>query len=346
MIQDENISPLIEQRPPDKRRWSFILKFCFSLSLITLVLFFVDFRELINIIVSVNQSYLVAFVVLFHLDRALMAYKWNPLLLAVDIRLPFSVLFRTYFVSLLPSVFLPSTIGGDLFRLHSLSRYKVDTSGVIASMIIERLIGFAAMLFLASLSLGLGFYLMGDSWIPLKEIKWIVAIGVVVIASVIVTTHGAIRNVITRLAEQFGNYPVIEKIQRIYTLACRYRHHGRTISIVSAWTLVEQTAPVLGTILLVYAFHIDISWLEVFVIIPVTTLIIRLPISINGFGVKEGLYLTLFGLLGVSASQAFLLSTAGRVLPLLFALPWGIHYIMTDQQRALSNARLTIAKPR
>jgi len=261
-------SPVVEQSSKKDRGWPFILKVVLSLGLVVVVLSFVDFPELIKLLGNVNPLYLVCFVALVHVDRALMAYKWNPLLLAVNIRLPFSVLFRAYFVSLLPSVFLPSTLGGDLFRVHALSRYKVDTSGVIASMIMERLIGFATMLFLASLSIGLGFYLMRDNWIPLTDIKWIVAIGVVIIAGVMTTVHSGFRNVIARQAERFRKYPLVEKLHHIYTLSCRYRNHPRTISSVSAWTLLEQTAPVFQIILMVYAFHINVSWLAVFAIIP------------------------------------------------------------------------------
>jgi len=76
-----------------------------------------------------------------------------------------------------------------------------------------------------------------------------------------------------------------------------------------------------------YSLHIDLSPLELMAIIPLTMLATRLPISLDGLGVEEGIYVVLFALIGVSASEAFLLSATERVLSLICLLPWGIHFI-------------------
>ena len=48
--------------------------------------------------------------------------------------------------------------------------------------------------------------------------------------------------------------------------------------------------------LLAQALHIDVSLVELVAIIPLIVLIVRLPLSIQGFGVQEGLYVALFSL--------------------------------------------------
>jgi hypothetical protein len=86
--------------------------------------------------------------------------------------------------------------------------------------------------------------------------------------------------------------------------------------------------PILATALVVLSLHIDVSIAELLAMIPLIQLAGRLPISLDGLGVKDGLYLVLLGWVGVPASEAFLLSTIGRILPLLSCLPWGIHYML------------------
>jgi uncharacterized protein (TIRG00374 family) len=311
-----------------KRNWLwFILKLLLSFGLVGVILWFVDFRQVLEIILSLNAWYLFAAAILIYLDRLLMAYKWNQLLQAVDVRVPLFLLFRTYAVAPLSGILLPSTIGGDVFRLYSLSRRRVDTKAVFASMVVERMIGFTAGLLLASLSLALMSYLLRDSLVHVVGASSTLITGGLITAGLIGAMHPMSRRYAGKLVGRFAADSVVEKVHHIYTLCCEYRKHLRTVAAVSTWTLLEQMFPVLSNALMAYSLHIDLSLLELMAIIPVAMLATRLPISLNGLGVEEGIYVVLFGAVGVSASEAFLLSATGRVLPLICLLPWGIHSI-------------------
>jgi uncharacterized protein (TIRG00374 family) len=314
-----------------KSRGQFLLRLVVSLGFIGVVLYFINIREVVDATFALNPWYLIAAFVLTYLDRALMSYKWN-LLLAINVKLPFFVLFRTYLVAPLCGMLFPSTIGGDLFRLYSLSRYKVNASDVVASMLMERLIGFVALLALASLSLGGASYVMQDRWAAFGGIWWALLIGAMTSVGVIGAMHGVGGKYMNQLAERCSSYPIVGKLYRVYVACCAYRNHLRTVAVVCAWSLLEQMTPILTNILLVQALHIHVSWLELVAIIPVIVLAIRLPISFDGVGVQEGLYVALFGLVGVSASEAFLLSTMARVTPLLCALPWCIPYMLKSNR--------------
>ena len=75
MNQSKSMSIVSGHNSHRKSGWLLILKLCLSVGLIVVVLSFVDLRELINVVFNINPLYLVAFVALIHLDRALMAYK-------------------------------------------------------------------------------------------------------------------------------------------------------------------------------------------------------------------------------------------------------------------------------
>jgi uncharacterized membrane protein YbhN (UPF0104 family) len=310
------------------RRWQHILKLVFGLGLLAVVLLFVDVHHMVAVLGTSNPWYLVGVIVLVHFDRALMAYKWKQLLLPVDIKISFFLLFRIYSVAPLCGALLPSTIGADAFRLYSLSRYKVDLKAVAASMIVERTIAFAAVLLLATCSLVLMSRLLKDSWFHLVGVWSALGSAILVSTAVMGVIHPESRQYIARLVTPLRNYPLIGKLYHVYVLCCEYRRHLRTLIVVSAWTFLEQMMPIFATALVVLSLHIDVSIAELLAIIPLIVLAVRLPISLDGLGVKDGLYLVLLGWVGVSASEAFLLSTIGRVLPLLACLPWGIHYML------------------
>lgn len=345
MARPTNILKLPEEDAGRKGRWQFIIRVLCAIGLTGFVLSFVNFRELVNGIASANPWYLLGVVALLHVDRGLMAYKWNYLLRAVDVRVQFGILFRTYCVAPLCGVLLPSTIGADVFRLYSLARAKASSRAVLASIMVERLIGLAACLLLASISLGIGWYWIEGGRTHLGGVGWALLLAMVTAGGVLSVMHSEVRGWIDKLAGRFAGGSIVRKLHEVYTLCYEYRNHLRAVSIVSAWTLVEQTFPILVNGLMVYALGINVSLLQLIVIIPLIVLAIRIPISINGLGVQEGLYVALFGLVGVSAAQAFLLSMLGRVLGLVSALPWGIHFIMTGNQMGTADRPMTIAKP-
>jgi hypothetical protein len=325
--------------------WGFVLKLNLSLGLIGLIIYFVDFQVLVDSIVNLNPWYLGVVFILIYVDRGLMAYKWNQLLRAVNIGVPFTLLFRTYLIAPMVGMLLPSTIGGDIFRVYTLSRHKADARAVLASIVMERVIGFVAMLALVTVSLGLAFYLLRDSWAYFKAFGVVILLGAVVAAGMIGVALGGFRKVADHLASRLANLPFVNKLHQIYLVYSEYRHHHCTLAIVYTWTFLEQMMPIVTSFLLVRAFHINVSFLELVTIIPLVILGMRLPITIHGLGVQEGLYVGLFGLVGVSAAEALLVSTAARVLEALCALPWAIHYIVKGREAALPEQLVNTVKP-
>ena len=72
--------------------------------------------------------------------------------------------------------------------------------------------------------------------------------------------------------------------------------------------------------------RVDISLLDCLLILPPVMLISALPISIAGWGVREGAMIVGLGLAGVPGEQALALSIqfalAGSAVSLLGAIPW------------------------
>ena len=320
-------------KPPRRNRWKTFLKLAIGLGIIGLLFWFVDFGELVDIAIHANPWYLVAAAGLVYLDRWLMAYKWNLLLRAVNIRVPLSAVLRAYMVSPLAQVVLPSTIGADVFRLYCLARYRVNTQGVLASMIMERVIGFGAIILLVLISTGIAFYVLRDSWASLVQLGWGVMATAAVGGGIIVAGYFGARTLISRLAGRLSHSSMVAKLHHILVLSGEYRDQPWTVARNFGWTFIEQLIPIVMVYFVVKALNIDASLLELLAIIPLTVLALRMPISIDGIGVQEGLYVVLFGFIGVSPSEALLLSAGKRAVQLLCALPWAVHYLYAEKGR-------------
>lgn len=328
-----SISTPSEPPPRKKSRWQRILKLFLGLGLILFILSIVDFEEVRHILLHLNPWFLLVVVGVFYLERAIMAYKWQALLGAVNIEAPFSLLFQIYTTVPIVGTLLPSSIGGDIYRFFSLSRLKASAKAVLASMVVERLIATVATLLLTTLSLALAFYLMRDRWRHLSGVTWSLVIGGALFAVLVGVVYLSLKIDLYRLAGRYTKYSLVRKLLQLYKLSVEYRNHLPILWRVSVWSFLVQFAPIIKNMLIVLALGIHVSLLEIMVIIPIIILAGRLPISIEGLGVREGLYVALFGLVGVSASEAFLLSTMTRIVELLSALPWGLHYLLYDRHK-------------
>jgi uncharacterized protein (TIRG00374 family) len=110
-------------------------------------------REVGAQILRINPLYIVPIVLLFIVDRGIMTFKWGLLLRGRGISLPFFRGMMIYCASAVWGLFLPSTVGADAIRAYCTSRTGIDSREVVASIIIERFLGFLSALLLAVLSL-------------------------------------------------------------------------------------------------------------------------------------------------------------------------------------------------
>jgi hypothetical protein len=328
-----------------KRRGIAAVKIGISLVLIAVVLYFIDLGELANLISTANPWYFVAAIAVLYADRALMAYKWGLLLEAVDVRIPLSILFRIYATSPLPGVMLPSNIGGDLFRLFSVAQYdKTKTGAVLASLVVERVIAVLGLLIIVLLSMVLAIHVIDDSWSYISRISWALLVSTIVAGVILGILYCLAARKLGALGASLKQHSICRKIQKIYSLCCEYRKYRRTVLVVFLWTLAEQIVPIVGFLLRGYALHIDVSIVQLAIIVPIVVFIVRLPITFNGYGIEEGIYIALLGLVGVSPSEAFLLSMSGRILLLLTAIPAGIYSILSGgvpQSEAVEEVKLS-----
>ena len=148
-----------------------VLKFAaralISLALIAVLYRRVDLGALGARLTALRWTPLLAFFAILFFNTFLSAVKWWLFLRADGIKVPLAKVYLSYFVAGFFTVLLPSTIGGDTYRVYDLSR-AARTGHVVASVFADRLTGFLALAVL-----GLAFALAGHSLLPNRALVWI-----------------------------------------------------------------------------------------------------------------------------------------------------------------------------
>jgi glycosyltransferase 2 family protein len=83
--------------------------------------------------------------------------------------------------------------------------------------------------------------------------------------------------------------------------------------------------------------RINVSPFYYLIFVPVTTLISMIPISLNGMGLREYSFLSLFGAIGVMNVSCIALGLLSSIVLIVSSLPGGIVYLFfrnkTDMQQ-------------
>ena len=93
-------------------------------------------------------------------------------------------------------------------------------------------------------------------------------------------------------------------------------------------TLLEQGTSIVFAWVIALGLHLKVSLLLMAGIMPVSMLVMRLPISFNGIGVFEGAFIFLMSFAGVGAPEAVSIAVIGRLIEPLVWVPWWIRYTL------------------
>jgi hypothetical protein len=76
------------------------------------------------------------------------------------------------------------------------------------------------------------------------------------------------------------------------------------------------------------SMSIPIGFRELAVIVPISFIVQMLPVSVNGFGVREATFGFYFARLGLPLESALLVSFMGAALIMLFSVSGGVTYLI------------------
>lgn len=307
----------------------FWLRIGLSIALVVLLFtYVVDAREVAGILQRFDARYLMLAVLVVTIDRVLMTFKWTLLLRAQGYRLPLWQGVTIYCTSMVWGLALPTTVGADAIRAVMVTKRGFNGTDVVTSIVIERMVGFVL-----ALALGLVSLLILRS-IGVLEAKFDRAlyIGIAMLAGVTAVLIAALNEslvakLLARLPAALRESKVMHHLRRF---AGAYRSLGgahRTIAQFSGLTVLEQVFSVIFPWALAKGLGVPVDLLLLLGVLPLSTLISRLPISFDGLGVFEAVFVGLLVLAGIDAEAALAIAISGRIIQLLAFLPWWFAHV-------------------
>jgi glycosyltransferase 2 family protein len=286
-----------------KARRGFLLRLALSAVALILVARLVSARELLRVIGSAHWIPLLGALVATLADRVMMAWKWRMLLQGLGVHRRLKEVIRIYFVGTFYGSFLPTGVGGDVIRVFQVGGTREDLGAATASVIMERAIGLIAS---ALLVVGCLWFLVDREHTDLRRLLVGVALALVLgVGGLAWLLHGRLPARLARIAAVFR----------------RYANQPALLGRFFGLSFVEQFLPVVTCYAIGRALDYPVTFGMFVLIIPITLFFARIPISIDGLGVTEALYVLLFSRAGLDPTQSFALAMIGRVVMLCAVLP-------------------------
>jgi uncharacterized membrane protein YbhN (UPF0104 family) len=175
----------------------------------------------------------------------------------------------------------------------------------VASVLIDRLVGVVSLVALAVLAYAAGGGGAGGPEVAIAEALF----GLAALLMLALLFSAPLRGLAARYLEPRVAGRQLAAGERFYDALHEYREHRRTLGAVCALALSVQVAR-MGTIwMLVQALRLDVPVAEIFAAGPVLFAALILPVSLNGIGVREAVFVS-FLRDSTTAEQAIALGVA------------------------------------
>jgi uncharacterized membrane protein YbhN (UPF0104 family) len=276
----------------------------------------IDWQELPGQIIGYRWEFAVAAFIGLAIQFPVSGLKWHAALRVCNVDLSFAHLTRFYCISHFVGQFLPTSIGGDAYRVYRLLPLVEPRSRAVTSIVLDRIVGLAVLLFLGAVG---AIFLIDHFRLPQGYLTAL-AFG----------TGGA---VIGGLAFYLGWLGLIRKrLQHLKMVAAIQQDLVQLIRAGWSWlpllcmAFVFQLIAVTIVYLLFLGAGSTIGFAEVALIAAITGLAGMLPLAINGIGVTEGT-ITLAGVaLGADYEDAAVAAVLLRVAVLPLSCACGVLY--------------------
>jgi uncharacterized protein (TIRG00374 family) len=257
-------------------------------------------------------------VVLYTLTLAIATWRWRMLLHAQGYLASMGELGASYLVATFFNNFLPSNIGGDVIRVRDSSAMTGSTTTSLAIVAIDRILGLGALYLLA-----LGAWIAGPPALRgLAAATPVLAVmGLVFLALAYVFFRpGTARRVMAASGLNRWRW-AREKFEVVQEAVHVYRREVRAVWGAFAASVALQSLIVLFFYDVAQSLRIPLPLSAAFLIVPLCTLVQTVPISFNGWGIRESVFIIYFHQLGLSRESALAFSLAGAGLIALLSLP-------------------------
>lgn len=320
---------------PSKMRT--LLSYVFRITVTGLLFYIIsrslDFNELRNIITNIHYGWLLTTCGCMIVIRLLMAMRWRYVLLTENINKSFLALSRAIYLSYFFGQFFPGTLGIEAIRGYEIAKDRSMFSKVAVTMIIDRLVGVASMITLAFIGSILAEVTLTREGLILPMA--ILQVGFYIGLYLLCLMGPKIEQIYSRIPKEATIFNTIVKkvlfiISSVSDLPRLIKIFPRMFSI----SLLMQFFRCIMFYCLYSTLETTVPFVYLMIFIPLIFVVLLLPVTIGGLGLREGSLIYLLGTVGVSPEVSLGVGVLSFFLGFIVSLPVVVVWIFEKKPGA------------
>lgn len=290
-------------------RWKPLLKIIFSLIILGVLIHAVRFETLLPYFHNMLFSQFAIACLAIFIANLFGATRWSLIMRTLGAPLKLDFYFKTFFKGFMFNQVLPSSVGGDGYRMLEATKLPIPKRLAITSVIIDRVIGFSGLVTIAVCFL----YPAFNRLPPL------------LFHTLLLVVLGCVSSVLTLASLHYLRHPLTERWGRWLYHLSETLHQS-----ISSWQdgLLKLSLGISTNLLNALSFYfiakalgVDVNVIDFLIIIPYVSIMMMIPLSMAGWGIREGAMVMLGHAIGLPQSAALAISLINGLTLIINALP-------------------------
>lgn len=323
--------------------WKLLLRLSIGAALVYLLLSKLElsFAAVKVHLTELPLSLLLGALILDQLGQMLCAHRWAELSTLGGRPAKFKDTFPVYFTGMFFNMCLPTSIGGDVWRIVGLGRKTGSKTSAVASVFMDRNVGLAALLVIglvASIAAP-KICTVEATWanqlyvMPIWPIFLLLIVGF--IAANVALFSDSFCKVVMFTTERMRLRFIGARIEKLHDSVQIYRQPLPRYLPSFLISILYQFSEIALVIVLAYGMNINVSPMVIATIVTFQAVAGLLPITSNGIGVREAIFCAVLkGQLGDNIKdEAMALSLAYFGVIIMSSLIGGVVYVLSGVKR-------------
>ncbi len=315
------------------RKYIFVFKIVITTLFLSIILYYIDFKLLIQQLERVNSNFFFGAIITFVIGIMINTLRLYLLSNVEKKEMSYSRLLKINFIGLFFSIFLPGRTAGDLIRGYYLAKLTGQIESTVSTILMWRIIGLMNMLFIASISSIISYSLLKNPFI----IVIIIGLSFLFLISLFVLSNTRIYNNEEKQFKDNKNTisTLKEFVRKVVRCLINYKKEKGLVLVNIVIAFISNLFIIATWFLIAKSINANIAVIIFLLFIPMVSILQAIPISFNGIGLREASAILLFGSIGIQMDVVLTISLLFSGLSILVALIGSIIYIFYKQENGI-----------
>jgi hypothetical protein len=282
-----------------KRLLALAAKVAISAALLYFAFTRVDMATIGSRLQQAKISWLVALVLALAVQLVLLALRWRQIGLQCAAPIATAKALRYVLIASFFNQTLPSIIGGDAARIWFVSRAGAGWKAAAYSVIVDRIIGLAVLVAIVVVCLPWLFELVPD---PLGRASVLLVDGAGIVATIAFLILGQAH------WHWLERWWITRHIAGAAAVALDVLSNRHSAIVIVGLSIVIHLLAVAAVVCAARAVAAPLEFGQALLLVPPVILVATIPISIAGWGLREGAMMTVFAYAGLSQADGLIVS--------------------------------------